>query len=247
MALLKAFFDASKTEPEGVTSIGGYVGTEQQWTNTEATWLEYLHLWGLDEFHMAPLLSGNTHLGRENGELCALSFARIIQKSRLHGIGAALNDIDWSRYASRDAVYARRYPQAYHACFDNLLSVLADHMRLEFPADAVAVVMDSDAPPQAAYAIFDEWKTRSRGQLVTVAFSNREVFRVLECADLRAGEDRKAWLNAQSWTRPETSQIYDIAQGERSRGSYWSAETEREIVAILDRLRKEKEGRDGEG
>jgi hypothetical protein len=143
---MRAYFDASfSAGTSGVTSIGGYVGRAEEWAEVEREWKEGLSLWGLDEFHLAPLLSGNTAIGRVDAELCALYFAKIIGRSKLHGIGAALRQEDWAKTETdRD-----RFPTIYHRCLDMLLGVLSEHMRLEFPKDAVAIVMDVDAlePP----------------------------------------------------------------------------------------------------
>ena len=62
-----------RRQPRGGASIGGYVGTEDQWARVEKEWNENLDLWGLEEFHLAPLLAGHTSVGRANAELCALS------------------------------------------------------------------------------------------------------------------------------------------------------------------------------
>jgi hypothetical protein len=237
MALLHAYGDASFTEAPGrapVTAIGCYVGTEEAWTAVEKAWLENLALWGLKEFHLAPLLAGQCSVS--DPLLCALTFARIIEKSSLHGLHAARRD---------DAPVTKF--DAYNAAFDRLLGVLAEHMSAEFPGDAVAIVMDKDAPEDAARALFERRRQAIPSQFVSLTFSTREAFRLLECADLLAGEHRKAWLNRKPGHPPETSALIGFAGGVRGRGAFWSPETEREIAAMLDRLRKEKEARDGEG
>ena len=149
MALLKAYFDASFTEPDGVSAIGGYVGSEQQWTSVETAWLENLGVWGLDEFHLSPLLAGETHLGREKGELCALSFAHIIGKSQLHAVGASLRDEDWDA-APKSAAFNEHLPHRYHGCLDMVLAILDQHMSLEFPGECVAIIADGDTADEAA-------------------------------------------------------------------------------------------------
>lgn len=250
MALLRAHFDASFTEPEGVTSIGGYVGTEAQWVAVEVAWAAALDMWGLDEFHLAPLLHGETVLGRAKGEMAALWFARILGESGLHSVGASFRDIDWS--PERRTADAAWYPEPYHACLDMVLGSLAEHMRFEFPDDAVVVLVDSDTLEQAAAeAIFERKQALTKGQFVSFGFSSRARCRSLQCADLYAGAERRMWLEAQSWQMPEMPRLYAIAQGVKGRGSYWSLETEKRIAEILAErasyLEKERKRLGGEG
>jgi hypothetical protein len=47
MVLLRAYFDASFTQPSGITSIGGFVGTEGAWLSVEKLWIENLQMWGM--------------------------------------------------------------------------------------------------------------------------------------------------------------------------------------------------------
>ena len=92
--MLRAYFDASFSEPPGVTSIAGYIGSEQQWANVEDVWAENLDLWGLENFHLAEL---PRWIGHENADLCALSFLRAIEPLNLRSIDAALVDVDWDQ------------------------------------------------------------------------------------------------------------------------------------------------------
>ena len=240
MALLHSYFDASFTEPKGVTAIGGYLGTEDQWTRVKNEWVENLALWKLKKFHLTELLAGRLNVS--DPELCALTFARIMHKSGLHGLHAALRDED---FTARD-YDSSLFPGAYHVCLDMLLGNVAEHMWLEFPDDLVAIVMDSDTPQKAAAeAVFERQKELSGNQFASFTISSQARCRVLECADLLAGEHRKSWLKSKSWHRPETGRIYDIAQGVRSRGSYWSAGTEREIEKILAKLKGGQAPSDG--
>jgi hypothetical protein len=238
MALLKAYFDASFTEPSGITAIGGYVGSEQEWKRVEERWLENLDLWGLEEFHLAPLLAGATHLGRANGELCALSFARIIHKSDLHGIGASLRDEDWESAPKNDAFIARM-PNKYHSCLDMVLAILDQHMSLELPGELVAIIADSDTTDEAASkALFERRKALTEGRFVSFTFSSKARFPVLQCADLYAGEERKAWLKAKAWAHPEMGQLYNLAQGRRASGTHWSAEVQRKIGELIEERKR---------
>jgi hypothetical protein len=236
MALRKGYFDASFTEPTGVASIGGYVGTEDQWAKVEKAWNENLDLWGLEEFNLAPLLAGQTSIGRTNAEICALSFARIISGSELHSIASAVRESDWQLKATR-ARYFIQFPRSYYHCFDMLLDVLDEHMRLEFSNDRVDIVMDRDAPEEPAQEIFKKWKARSQ-QFVSLTFADRTRCRMIQCADLQAGTEGKGWLASQAWNYPETSNLFALAQGHKGRSAFWSIETQMQIENVMANLEK---------
>lgn len=125
MVLRHIYIDASFTQPAGVTSIGGYLGTEDEWASVKKQWLEYLDLWKLQDFHLTELLAGKTHLGFQDGRLCVLSFARIIEKSSLHSITAGFRDEDWSE--QRRTADAATYPSAYHVCLNMFMEILSSH------------------------------------------------------------------------------------------------------------------------
>ena len=231
MALLQAYFDASFTDGPGTTSIGGYVGTEEQWIKVEKAWQENLNLWGIEYFHLAELLSGNTSLGREKGELCALSFARIIYEFSLHHLVSSFRDADWADDLKQSS--KEYFPESYHICLDMVLKSLSVHMQETFPNDFVAIVMDRDTGHiAAAEKIF--WITKqANSQLFSLTYADRRRFPLLQCPDLLAGEERKAWLSAQGWTRDETRLIYEMARPNIGRGSHWSLEIEAAIIHAL--------------
>lgn len=190
VSLLHAFFDASFNEPKGsgFTSIGGFVGPLDAWKTVETAWEENLSYWGIGEFHLASIINV---LGREKGALCALSFARIVGQSRLHGIGAALNDVDWNREKGSQDL------DRYFACLGMLFDVLGQHTALEFPGDDVVIVIDRDMSDErkarALYAHHQKLTPQFKGFTV----GDRRTYRALQCADLAAGRWRKAWFESE--------------------------------------------------
>lgn len=119
----------------GITSIGGYVGTQEAWEEVAVKWEENLRYWRLDEFHLHDLVE---KMGHEKGALCALNFGHIVRDSKLQAVGAALNDVDWS------ATKAPGDPEHYYACLGMLLDLLGQHVGLEHPGHDVAIVVDRD-------------------------------------------------------------------------------------------------------
>jgi hypothetical protein len=240
MALLRAYLDASFTQPKGVTSIGGFIGSEPTWSQIDRDWSEALSLWSLDDFHLTDLLAGNTHLGRKRGELCALYFANIVGNSGLHNISSSFRDEDWT--SPRRELDAARYPEPYHLCLSLLLDILSTHMKLEFPGDTVHIIADSDTgKAQAALTIVEDHRGASGSPIVSFEFGDRRKFPRLQCADLFAGEERKAWLGSNSWRHPDVKGLYAIALSGKGRSSYWSAETERRINELREQMKAQKE------
>ena len=129
MALLHAYFDASQTQPTGVATIAGYLGSETAWVSVEKQWSENLRTWGLEEFRLSQIMAGRTKVGRENAAACVKSFGRIIGPSDLVSISAGLRSDDWTD-AEKTADYSARFPTSYHYCLHMLFGILNEHMEL---------------------------------------------------------------------------------------------------------------------
>src|SRR5690349_17038979 len=184
MALLRTYFDASFTDIPGVTAIAGYIGTDAQWAEVEAKWTQNLRYWQLDDFHLANLPH---QMGRFKADLCAKSFANIIEPSGLFHLDATLVDADWDNL-DRDDEHKEKFPHRYHACLYMLFSTLKDAMRLDFEGDQVAIVLDDDIkPPDAAQAIFNMYKEGGESEFAALAFSDRRKCVPLQSADLIVG------------------------------------------------------------
>jgi len=85
IAVLTAYFDASKTEVSlGVTSIVGYVAPLPEWERVEAEWLRAEKDWKLDRFHLTDL---PRLIGHEKTPQCIGYFSEIIRNSKLVGLG----------------------------------------------------------------------------------------------------------------------------------------------------------------
>lgn len=238
MALLRAYFDASFTHPIGITSIAGYVGTEDAWAEVEAKWIDNLNLWQIGDFHLSKLPSIMGHAAADD---CAVSFATIIGGSGLHGVNAALKDADWDQVSKER--FGDRYPHRYHRCLEMLFDVLTAEVQLDLKGEPVAIVIDDDIKPQSAVqAIFDEYKHRKSQQLTTLTFGDRIRNRPLQCADLAAGEWRKQWLeNIEFSYLQKFRRAYGSVLAKKTRGAYWSLEAERAMLDAFKKVQKEEE------
>jgi hypothetical protein len=190
VAVLSAFFDASKTEISiGITSVGGYVALVEEWSRLEKEWEEARLYWSLDTFHLADIPK---ILGNEKGRLCVGYFRRIIRASQLDGIGASLMDKDWNESDWGDCAL-RKHGSKYEQCLALAFQVLSMHCRQHYPGQPIAVVCDQDAPETDIIRIFREAQIQYE-LLSTITVGRRRQHIGLQVADLGAGDLRKNWL-----------------------------------------------------
>lgn len=223
IAMLYAYFDASNTKQAGslrIGSIAGYVAPLEEWARVEQEWVEALDLWGLETFHYAELPS-TIGIGHGKAENCAGYFANIIKRSSVHAIGAALDEDDWHEPAW-GSIKTKRYKTPYEQMLSMALQVLAKHVRQEFPGERVQVYCDRDASEEAIVAVFEEAKIASPQQLATVAVGDRHKYRLLQCADLAAGMQRKSWLRFFSPDSDAYWGDFPRPKNGRARFAFWS-------------------------
>lgn len=231
MAQLRAYFDASKTNPIGVTAVGGHIADDLKWMQIEHEWRDELQFWGLKVFHLTDIPS---ILGHEKGALCVRAFARLVSTSQLHGITAGMRDADWDGLMNEPEYASHRstFPSRYHAVLDMLFAELGQFMELNYKDDSVSVTVDTDYEPLTyAQAIFDEYANgRYVGRLSSLTFSRASASIPLQIADLAVGLQRREWakrgfLGEQdaAWGPMTIDQrAVHWSQGRTSNGVMWS-------------------------
>lgn len=241
--MLYAYFDASRTQPSGVTSIGGYIGSKEAWEEVDRDWKDMLHLFDLTRFHLTKLLAGETHLGREKGELAVMAFANVIAASQLSTIAATIRDADLR--PNWNAGFETVLPEPYHLCFRNLMDQIALQIPLNFDNEEVEIVCDIDTSSvEAAKAIFEQVKAEKCDRLTSLKFGLTDEYPRLQCADLFVGKERMSYLagGPLEVTPAYLDRVRLKAGGRRGFGSYWSEETQRRVEALIVELReKERE------
>lgn len=247
MALLSGVFDASFTDngrPIRVSAIGGFIGLDNDWRKVEEAWAPNRERWGLEEFRLAQILAGRTVVPQSQAEKCIGSFRTIIARSGLVEISASMRVDDWE-VAFKDPEYLAKYPRSYHACLHMLFNLLDQHMKLEHASDSIAIIMDTDETGDldALGAICDEWR-QNASQFVSIAFTRRAQFRLIETADLCAGAHRMFWraggFDDTFMARPLNRLHRSGAI--RARSAHWSLEQQRRIENIL-KARRERENK----
>jgi hypothetical protein len=243
MALLRAYCDASFTDPNkvpgpGWTAIAGYIGTEEVWQDVERQWAEKKELWGLEEFSFAKIRAGRSPVGLTHADQCIESFGSIIGDSTLEGVSAAINDADWEATYKSD-----RFPHKYHGCVSMLFHIIDEHVRLDFKGDLVAIVLDTDrAPDEALHALIKEWQHESN-VIASVTFGRRRQYPLLECADLCAGRERLTQLAGGWGPGLREGFKFAVSHAKKHRGAFWSLESQRQLEEQLAKREREREGR----
>lgn len=243
MALLRAYFDASRTTKAGlaerVTCVGGYVGPEDDWLKVEREWSATCAMWGIEEFHLSSILAGKVHrVGRELSEQCVLSFVNVMRRADLTGIVAGIREDDWLSI-EKSKSDAMRFPTSYHVALHMALGTLEDHVRSEYPDDEFEVYADLDSESPEANAIRDE--LRANPKCINVAFVRRDRVPLIQCADLCAGLARMEWLkNGFIPKRAPTTKLGWSSYAKRSRGAFWSIEAAKMIAEATEQMAKRR-------
>ncbi len=239
--MLSGYFDASYTQPIGVSVIAGHLATSDQWSAIEAEWIANLRYWKLDYFHLADVIR---KLGHENGSLCIRSFARIISKSSadLHGVMIGIRDADWDDYISKVPGGDQIFPSRYHALCDMLFRNLGKSAQLKGAQIAVVADID-DARTGVTQALFDFYaQGEHKEQLVSLTFARSQKIVPLQIADLHAGLQQKyaslhGFLSETATPVPfrfEFGEDWDLrsimwASGRSSEVAEWSYEIARRV------------------
>jgi hypothetical protein len=244
MVMLRAHFDASFTEeiPEGVTAIGGFIGSEDEWTKVEAAWVKNLAYWKQPDFHLAEMPE---RMGRTKAEDCSRTFAKIAGDHDITPLWGAVLDHAWNAVRKPPAFLAL-YPTAYHLCVAEVLYQVSGWLLRKRINELAALVFDDDVKPRSAVdAIFETYKSNSGYEHFygSITFASRRLCRALQAADLIAGQMRLEFLD-EYYPRADDDSwpfgrrwVTEIATPKGSRGGcYHTKETiERAVANFVER------------
>ena len=181
---LRAAFDASMEQPEGITVVAGYLADEDTWKRVERRWNGLLAVAGLELLHLSKIKN------RYQDWLKVVEpFAQVIQDARLRSISASLRDTDW-KLLDRGSDYLKLCPTRQLACLNMVWDVLADDVRLEFGGRPISVVLDQDyGKPENAVALHTAWCERTGKPSFDLFLKGGVPWDAvpLQCADLLAG------------------------------------------------------------
>jgi len=244
MALLKAYFDASKTQVQaGAYVIGGYVGTEAFWTAFETEWRERLDYWGVSDFHLTECLAQRGEFERFDSnktQLCALNFGYVIRDRKPDALWSGVLDEDWQDLNASEA-FRRFYPSPYQYLFHDIIWQLARWARAVVPGEMVAPFFDADADPASVAPIYNGMKSSTfYDNLVgSVTFGSRRKYLPLQAADILAGEMQRHWFDREYPEDPTVKfpawrnlLIYATPVG--NHGGMWTADTLKRAADAFD-------------
>jgi hypothetical protein len=246
--VLRAYFDASKSNPLNVTCVAGHIGDEDAWSKLEREWQKGLDDWPAlqGRFHLVDL---RNQLGADMAPLCVRRFAKIIHDSGVRGFSAGMRDEDWDVLrADWSGADRETFPSRYHFTLDMLLGHLSMQIGLNLPDEDVLVSLDFDAPAEPTREIFKRWAAhnpRLAGLAILDFPSNR--IKPMEAADLYAGVLRRDWAQ-RGFEAERKSHLYGPitwddrarmhAAGKGSYGSMWSAQIAQKIADIQAQIAK---------
>jgi hypothetical protein len=197
MAMLKAFFDLSRTEVQsGVFVIGGYVEREAFWTDFEGRWLANLVDWKIEDFHLTEILAGRSKHGQFLGEHCAISFGKLIEATKPFGIWSGLIENEWRAMKAGNA-FRNRYPSPYQFCFEDIIWQLSRWGQMHVPGEHIAPVFDDDVPSGAVRPLYEGYKNSPLHPNIigSLTFGSRGLYVPLQAADVFAGETQRHWFD----------------------------------------------------
>jgi hypothetical protein len=246
MAMLGAYFDASRTRVQaGAYVIGGYLGSENLWTDLEAEWSANLSYWKVADFHLTDCLAGRGEFERpgfdsHKRQLCALSFGQIIHRARPEAVWSGLLDEDWEALEASPAFRAR-YPSPYQYLFHDILWQLARVGHGRYAGEMIAPVFDADASPASVEPIYAGLKTSPAydNLVASVTFGSRRKYMPLQAADILAGEMQHHWFDREYPSDPTIKfpfwrnlLVYATPMG--NVGGLWLPDTLKRAAAAFD-------------
>jgi hypothetical protein len=207
MALLKGYMDDSHNGP--IWSVGGYVGSQDDWQKFNKLWRDVLHKHHVPYFHMKEM-------GKEKGaykhwyprqehqveiDEFFKDITEVIHESDLFGVCSIVRADDIERFNKDYRQKLEPFPLAAYGCLiavswlfrNNIIEIIFDHCdKINSKLFKARKLADNDA----------EWAAFVARNVMCMPLADRLTFRnVLEIqsADYLAWELRKEHLKIQDW------------------------------------------------
>ncbi len=211
LAMLRAYFDGSRTGIQpGVSAIAGYVAAKSVWEELEPKWLAELDKYKIERFHRSEV---RHWLGRERGEECIRVFAKLIEPRSHDMVWSAVIDDDWNAL-DKPPAFANRFPSVLHFCFEHVIWQLSAWGKVNAAGELIAPVFDDDMSPSAANAIYEEYKASALhpNLIASITWASSGVHRMIETADLAAGELQQSWFDREFPKDTSRSELQRLAE-----------------------------------
>jgi hypothetical protein len=216
LAVLKGFFDDSRTDPKKGTAswvVGGYLGDYLHWEGYNGLWPMALANHEVPYYHgkefldprgpyqkWQPLYAHGKEIADFMGDLI-----KVIGQSGLRGFASVVRQPDLDRFNREKGLQLEPYPLAVYGCMIAITNEYAfEHMELFF--DAVEQV-DSKLCTARRYADSDSYRKDDKfGRMLlnplTKCFGFEKIIE-LQAADFIAGDFRKQHLSVDEWFKLE--------------------------------------------
>lgn len=189
-----AYFDESGThgDPNGATTIGGFVATQHAWASVEAAWDAELKGWaqyGVQTYHAVDCLWGNKEFERLDQfkrHVIIFRLANILGEHDVQAIYSQVLNDEWEAATRGEASFLARYPKPYDFLFDDLVHQLRGWSKRKTRGEGVAPVFaDHPEYTERSKEIFDAYLQQPSWSdcLTSITFSTPERLIPLQCAD----------------------------------------------------------------
>jgi hypothetical protein len=216
MAVLKGYFDDSRTDPKVATPnwvVGGYLGDDHHWDCFNSMWPMAMANHGVDYYHGKEIQSPKGHyqkwhpLHEHKDEINGFmdDLTKVIGQSGLRGFASIVRLPDLAKFNRESGLRLEPYPLAVLGCMIAISTEYAfEHLEMWF--DHVEQV-HSKLVTARSYADSDSYyRDENFGRMLLNGLTDCYGFKnviELQAADFIAGDFRKQHLSIDEWWKIE--------------------------------------------
>jgi hypothetical protein len=254
---IRFYGDESEDKEEKVHAIAGFIGFAEEWDRLQEEWIARVEPTGVSAYHMTDCDNGRGEFSEEKGwtrgerNRLTIDLIEIICRHDVFmlGMGVRLDDYKTLPPVNDEGVMLGA--DKWHLVFQGVLQ-------------EAAMRVGEDAPPEETIAFFFDWKMKQgtansifdytkededlkpwHKRLKTLTFGHKEFnvpgsIPLLQCADLAAGEVRKAL--AHPITHPELAERKSLSRLKEA-DKVWSIKyLDKPVLDALYEYKREKLG-----
>ncbi|MPY74311.1 MAG: DUF3800 domain-containing protein [Alphaproteobacteria bacterium] len=234
LALLRAYFDETGIHDGAlVTAIGGFVATQDAWSELETEWVKLIDEFasrGVRQFHMTDFLAQKGEFERMDGPLRNYMLTRIselLASADVRGIFSAVVCDDWVSTV-RDAEFLSQFPKPFFLCFEDVTRQLWEWSGKYAGGEPVAPMFAHQPEYHdrmaavGQYLANTDWYPRF---LVSITFGTPDRFIPLQAADFAAFSVREDIENRhyEPGAGHQTVAFHTATQGNYVHGHWFNA------------------------
>ena len=200
--VIRGFFDDSGKESDldnRIVCISGYLAVDQMWNMFNEGWRHRLLRYGVSWLHMKDFMHDQgeySQLGLKDDwpkkRAIIEDFIYVIRASNLIGFGVAVDANTWRTIPKS---VTQEYGTAQEFCFQRIMRMVAERVKISAPRDVVAITFDCDinfTPARFKRFLAVRQQNPSANEIFqSFSISEPKVFLPLQAADLLAWQTRK--------------------------------------------------------